>query len=63
MNPLNLLNSLQLMLPSYTRAVISLVMFLIQFLVPLLITMVAYTHISYHLWGSGIVRVSQNLNI
>ena len=42
----------QLMMSSYSRAVISLVMFLIQFLIPLMITMLAYAHISYHLWGS-----------
>ena len=28
-------------------------MFLIQFLIPLLVTMVAYSLISYHLWGAG----------
>ena len=28
-------------------------MFLIQFLIPLLVTMVAYTAISTHLWGAG----------
>ena len=46
------LHRCQLILPSSSRAVISLVMFLIQFLVPLVITMLAYSHISYHLWGS-----------
>ena len=52
------------MLPSYSRAVISLVMFLIQFLVPLLVTMLAYSHISHHLWGSqhiGAVTQQQQL--
>ena len=52
------------MLPSYSRAVISLVMFLIQFLIPLLVTMLAYSHISHHLWGShhiGAVTQQQQL--
>ena len=33
-------------------------MFLVQFLIPLLVTMVAYSMISYHLWGAGLVGVA-----
>ena len=41
------------MLSTSSRAWVSLVMFLVQFLAPLGVTMAAYILISYHLWGAG----------
>ena len=41
------------MLSTTSRAWVSLVMFLVQFLAPLGVTMAAYILISYHLWGAG----------
>ena len=48
-----MLTTSQLLLSTSSRAWVSLVMFLIQFLAPLGVTMAAYTLISYHLWGAG----------
>ena len=47
------LHRCQLVLSTNFRAWVSLIMFLIQFLIPLLVTMSAYSMISYHLWGAG----------
>ena len=51
--PLIQRNDFQLMLSTHSRAWVSLIMFLIQFLIPLMVTMFAYSLISYHLWGAG----------
>lgn len=51
--PCLMMSRCQLVFPPASRAWLSLAMFLLQFLVPLLVTMAAYTAISHHLWGTA----------